>query len=137
MNRPHNDLPELEPRDEAFVRRLSEVYSLPRMSASRRVAFQAALEARLHRRRRSFWKPLGAMTAAVAAVGLFVVVQRGTDAGGSAATGAGANPAPTTVAMLGSTPEQTILDIATVSYEGRENDLPADYEAIDNLFLGG
>lgn len=126
--------PGLDRDEQAFVRRVAELYTAPETSASRRVAFNARLEERLARRQRWSWRP--ALASAVAAVALAVLAV-GRLGGPAVSPGTGAAGRPPAVAADAETPERALLALAAEGAPDQEEELPEDYLAIESLFLGG
>lgn len=127
---PRTELP-LAAEDAAFVRRLADAYAPPAAAPQERVAFRAALDRRLERERRVPWLPaLGGVAAAALALALVL--------GAPGSRAPAPSPAPPTT-QTRATPEEALLALAALGEdagdEGSES-LPADYEAIADLFLG-
>jgi hypothetical protein len=111
---------ELDASDAELVRRIAEHY-LPRdPSAAARVAFRAGLDARIRRRARLRLWIAGVATAAAGA--LFVLLR-------------GSPPAPL-VPSADAASDAALLVLALPD-DSEEESLPADYQAIDDLFLEG
>ena len=137
MTHSNPDRPDPTPDDEAFVRKVAGLYSPPELSAARRSAFDARLGERLAHRRRWAWGPVLAGTAVVFALTLIILrageVPRPGE-GPKQLTAQGSGPRP---ARIETTAEEAILALTTASAAPVEEELPEDYEAIENLFLDG
>jgi hypothetical protein len=108
---------DLGPGDAALVRRIAEAYRPPEASASERVAFRARLDARI--RRGSTRRVWVAGFATVAAAAAFVWLR---------------GPAP--VGPIAVPPDTAAGDaLLALAASSEEEALPADYQAIDDLFL--
>ncbi len=128
----------LDRDDAAFVRRIEESYRPEQLSPSRRVAFRAALDARIHRTpTRELWTVL----ATASAIALALVLLR-VSGGPIVPTGA---PAPVVAHATSRDPgaaagdDTMLLALAMSDDSDDENDasLPDDYAAIADLFLEG
>lgn len=73
--------PELEPGDERLLARLREAYRPEPLTRAQRAAFDAALQARLERRRVRLWMPVLALGAAAALLSLVLVAPEREPAG--------------------------------------------------------
>lgn len=136
MKHPDPDRPDPTPDDEAFVRKVAGLYSPPELSAARRSAFDARLGERLAHRRRWSWGPVLAGTAAVFALALLLLLAGEAPRPGEgpeSLTAQGSAPRPV---RIQTTAEEAILAL-TASATPVEEELPEDYEAIENLFLDG
>ena len=109
----------LAPGDAELVRRIAAEYRPSPASASARVAFRAGIDARVQRRsaRRIWW--LGLATAS--ALALFALVRT----------------APVVPTAVPSDPDGGEALLALASATDEEEALPADYQAIEDLFLEG
>jgi hypothetical protein len=138
MTGSRSDRPALTPEEERLVRRIGEVYRAPERSPAARVAFTAALEERLARRRRRGWKPLVALAAAGAALA-FALLLEGDGTAPAPEAVPDAAPALQRLAEPASalSPEEVILAIATGAGADADSALPEDYLAIESLVLGG
>ncbi len=110
---------ELSRGDAELVRRIGESYRPPEPAASARAAFRARVDARIRRRSVGRRWAAGAATAAAAVA---IVWLRG-----ALPTNAPASDATTDEALLA-----LVLPAAS-----EEEALPADYQAIEDLFLEG
>ncbi len=119
-----SDRPEID-RDAELVRRIAQSYRPPEPEPSARVAFRAGVDARIRRRAgRKLWLA-GAATAAVAVS--FALLR------GSLPADAPTAP-PATVAGIETGEALLALTLPT---ESDAEALPADYQAIEELFLEG
>jgi hypothetical protein len=109
-------------RDAALVRRIAESYRPAELSPAARVAFRARVDARIRRRRTVQRWAAGSATAAAA---LALVLLRGS-APEPSAPSANANAAS----------DAALLALALPA-DSEEESLPADYQAIEDLFLEG
>ena len=105
-------------RDAELVRRIAEHYRPPEPAPSARAAFRAGVDARIRRRALQRWAA-GAVTAAAA---LALVLLRGL-------------PAP--LAPTADTPDDAALLALALPDESEDEALPADYQAIEDLFVEG
>ena len=108
-------------RDAAFVRRIAESYRPAEPSPAARVAFRARVDARIRRRAVQRW----AAGAATVAAALALVLLRGS---------APEPSAPSTDANAAADAELLALALPA---DSEEESLPADYQAIEDLFLEG
>jgi hypothetical protein len=112
-----SDERDLDPGDAALVRRIAEAYRPPEASASQRVAFRARLDARIRRgsARRVWVAGFATAAAAVAIVWLH-------------------GPAP--VDPTAATPDVSAGDaLLALAASSEDEALPADYQAIEDLFI--
>lgn len=128
---------DLTPEEQAFVRRVDELYAAPDLSAEERVAFQARLDARRSSPRRG-WVPATLAGAAVVAAGsalLVLTFTRAELADDEATPRIARQEAATTLAAA--TPEEALLALATEGVADADEGLPEDYLAIEGVLLGG
>ena len=119
--------PLLDPGDAELVRRIAETYRPPEPAASARVVFRARLDERIRRRAVGRRWLAGAAAGATAAAAALVLL-RGSPVGWE--------PVAEPVAEASSTPEEALLALALPA-DAEEENLPADYQAIDVLLLEG
>jgi hypothetical protein len=128
MSTPTPDRPDLTREEEEFVRKLAGTYVAPELSPQERIAFHARLEERIGRRHRfEHWRPVFAGAAIAAALAVLVFARSGT---------VSPPPGPAAVNVASTTAENVILALATGAPEGQEKELPEDYLAIADVFLG-
>lgn len=132
MSGPLPDRPNLTRDEEEFVRKLAGVYAPPEPTAAERVAFNAALEARVARRRaRAPWRPMLAAAALAAVVAIFLFPRAVTIAP------QGEGDAPEIASASPTTPESVILtSLRGDPPSAEEEAFPDDYLAIEDVFLG-
>jgi len=112
-----SDRPEID-RDAELVRRIAQSYRPCDPAPSARAAFRAGIDARIRRRALQRWTA-GAATAAAA---LAFVLLRG-------------SPAP--IAPTADIPDDAALLAFALPDESEDEALPADYQAIEDLFVEG
>lgn len=148
-DRPALSPPALSPQDAALVRRISELSNAPEHTAAERVAFQAELDRRVARRPRRFSNPVWA---GAIAVGFAAIVLIRLGAGGPADPTAapthdssvGSAVSSVTSVELGSTSSdaefgssaEALLSLLSEDVQSDDDDLPAEYAAINSLLLG-
>jgi hypothetical protein len=115
--------PELDRGDAELVRQIAAAYRPPDPAPSARAVFRAGVDARIRRRTAGRRWALGAATVAAAAA--FVVLR------GPAPVAPVAGESSSDAAA-----EEALLAIAAPE-DAEEQTLPADYEAIEGLFLEG
>jgi len=113
-----SDRPEID-RDAELVSRIAQSYRPCDPAPSARAAFRAGIDARIRRRALQRWAA-GAATAAAALA--FVLLLRG-------------SPAP--IAPIADPPDDAALLAFALPDESEDEALPADYQAIEDLFLEG
>lgn len=120
MSDRHDEATEtLSREDAALVRRIADATQAAPLSAARRVAFNAALEARLARRRRP--EPLRALAGVATALVVWLVV---------------ATSVPTTPPTPDLSPEDALLALLELEPAGADTALPDEYRAIASVLLG-
>ena len=112
-----SDRPEID-RDAELVRRIAQSYRPPEPAPSARAAFRAGIDARIRRRATQRW----AAAAATISVALALVLLRG-------------SPAPLTPST--DLPDDAALLALALPDESEDENLPADYQAIDDLLIEG
>jgi hypothetical protein len=128
--------PELTRADQRFVARVADAWRAAPLSAERRVAFQARLDARIASRRAAL--PLRALAGAVAAAAAVWLVVAGLGSGerdGELRIARADDPRPVaTESARAATAEEAILELSAED-DGEDESLPDDYAAIASLFL--
>jgi hypothetical protein len=130
MTAPDSDRPNLNRDEEAFVRKLATSYTAPPLSPRERTDFHARLERRIGRPRALERWPLFAGGAAATALALFVFARVGTVTPPASEDRMAADVASSTTA------ENVILALVDESAGEPEAELPDDYLAIEEVFLG-
>ncbi len=139
----HDD--ELGRDDQAFVDRVSAAYRAPELPPSRRVAFREALDRRMadgtraRRWRAAGLLACGALALALAWLGTTLpspVAPETTNVARAPTPAETGLEAPLTIAA-DTTPEEALLSFSDEPLSDEATSLPADYEAIESLFLGG
>jgi hypothetical protein len=108
-------------RDAALVRRIADSYRPAEPSPAARVAFRARIDARIRRRAVQRWVA-GAATVAAA---LALVLLHGSP------------PEPGTTSTEADAAADAALLALALPADSEEESLPADYQAIEDLFLEG
>jgi hypothetical protein len=118
------DRPVVSQEDARFIERLAQALPRPELSPARRAAFHARLDERRRRGAVAAWRPGWlALGAASAALALWLALP-------------GA-PVPEPVREAQAADAEAILALATEEPRDRSEALPADYQAIEDLWMGG
>ena len=137
MSDRHDHETRLAPEEEAFVRRIADAYAPPRRTASERMAFQARLEQRLDGRAPRAHLAWGLAFGAAVVGAAFLLYADHAPSSMQTASPTVAIETATPSADDAAVQREAILALVIDPESGSDAALPAEYEAIASVFLGG